>query len=509
MYIREISFSKHWVLGNGGIVLTPRRNKPASYSVEDSKSSYKVVLDNEKDGKNHFTYIIGANGVGKSSFLRTLIEYIYKEERPLTASCARAGTYFARHFSAIMDKQVYESNRIRRSENHNFSMIHISNSQTVLSEGERYDLREVRPVDADASLVILPLLYMSGEGKKNLDKLERLLLTGDKAVWGQRISFADEIYEAPLKGYATIHGSEDVNALKFLRFIEYINHPENFDSTEDFQPIMHSYVGVCDREKWDPKSVYEELKKLTADSLLCELMKEYFKDAKYANNSGKDQLTIVRLSDNQERKPYLMPLIDELKPSDIILIPRLKQMGVIKYDIMLNNIPLSRFSSGEKMLINTFAAFAPLAKEDAHIIAMIDEPENSLHPQWQQMYPLLLGHIIHEVYGIKNSHFIIVTHSPLIIQRAKDDTYGGIVSVLKFEKSEGNVVANELKDVNRYCVEELMMDQFGIEYRDPDKLCSTVEYIISKNADPIESVMSSKQIKYDIDKLYQQVIGTL
>lgn len=49
---------------------------------------------------------------------------------------------------------------------------------------------------------------------------------------------------------------------------------------------------------------------------------------------------------------------------------------------------------------------------------MIDEPEVSLHPEWQEVYiELLMDVFSHK----KGCHFIIATHSPQIISNLKKD----------------------------------------------------------------------------------------
>jgi predicted ATP-binding protein involved in virulence len=49
-------------------------------------------------------------------------------------------------------------------------------------------------------------------------------------------------------------------------------------------------------------------------------------------------------------------------------------------------------------------------------IILIDEPEISLHPEWQQRYINLL---MNTFEGFYNCKFIIATHSPLVISNLK------------------------------------------------------------------------------------------
>lgn len=70
-------------------------------------------------------------------------------------------------------------------------------------------------------------------------------------------------------------------------------------------------------------------------------------------------------------------------------------------------------SSGE---LNIFSSFLGLA---AHLcdgcLVLIDEPENSLHPEWQVRYVEMLEAVLSRHVGC---HYIVATHSPLIVSGA-------------------------------------------------------------------------------------------
>lgn len=72
-------------------------------------------------------------------------------------------------------------------------------------------------------------------------------------------------------------------------------------------------------------------------------------------------------------------------------------------------IDLSNFSSGQWHILSSLL-FAAIAVEDNSLI-LIDEPENSLHPLWQQQYLPLLSATISSVKG---THILVATHSPLV-----------------------------------------------------------------------------------------------
>jgi len=72
--------------------------------------------------------------------------------------------------------------------------------------------------------------------------------------------------------------------------------------------------------------------------------------------------------------------------------------------------PLASRSSGEQCLFLLFLGI--ISSIDDNSLILIDEPEISLHPSWQQKFVEILNQSLHAYSGC---HFIIATHSPLIV----------------------------------------------------------------------------------------------
>ncbi|HCH1718655.1 TPA: ATP-binding protein [Vibrio parahaemolyticus] len=72
--------------------------------------------------------------------------------------------------------------------------------------------------------------------------------------------------------------------------------------------------------------------------------------------------------------------------------------------------PLASRSSGEQCLFLLFLGI--ISSIDDNSLILIDEPEISLHPSWQQRFVEILKESLSEYSGC---HFIIATHSPLIV----------------------------------------------------------------------------------------------
>lgn len=76
-------------------------------------------------------------------------------------------------------------------------------------------------------------------------------------------------------------------------------------------------------------------------------------------------------------------------------------------------VDLLELSSGELNILSGFLGLAAHLEEGS--LVLIDEPENSLHPEWQIRYIEMLEAVLREHAGCQ---YIITTHSPLVLSGA-------------------------------------------------------------------------------------------
>jgi len=104
-------------------------------------------------------------------------------------------------------------------------------------------------------------------------------------------------------------------------------------------------------------------------------------------------------------------------------------------------VELLDLSSGELSLLCGFLGLAAHLEDGC--VVLIDEPENSLHPEWQQSYVEKLDAILK---GRRGCHFILATHSPLIVSGFA----GRDCTVLRLDQDpvevEDEVIANSSPD---------------------------------------------------------------
>ena len=114
-------------------------------------------------------------------------------------------------------------------------------------------------------------------------------------------------------------------------------------------------------------------------------------------------------------------------------------------------LPLNSASSGEISLISTAVFIASkLSNSQEHATVLIDEPENSLHPEWQKNYVMNLLNLF-PYYDIE---FHIATHSPMIIAGASQENN---IQLLRYDGEDFKRILSPTQSI-----EDALIDQFGI-----------------------------------------------
>ena len=168
------------------------------------------------------------------------------------------------------------------------------------------------------------------------------------------------------------------------------------------------------------------------------------------------------------------------------ILPIFTNLSEDKFDI-------NELSSGEKQLFLRTLAIRMLNPENS--IILIDEPELSLHPKWQQR--------IVDVYRKigKNNQIIIATHSPHILGSVKKENI-----MLLDKDGEGKIVVrtgDELYDSYGQPTDRVLKDIMGLETtRNPKvfKLLEEAGELVDKN----EYESEEFKIKY---KKLREILG--
>lgn len=169
---------------------------------------------------------------------------------------------------------------------------------------------------------------------------------------------------------------------------------------------------------------------------------------------------LANTNDNMTMKEINENLSNEINNIFKILDLDVRFIGLSKDEIstpMFTNLSgmefdINALSSGEKQLFLRTLSIKMLEPEDS--IILIDEPEISLHPKWQQR--------IIEIYKKigKNNQIIIATHSPHILGSVDKE------SVFLLSKDErGNIISktgDELYDTYGQPTDRILQDIMGL-----------------------------------------------
>lgn len=123
-------------------------------------------------------------------------------------------------------------------------------------------------------------------------------------------------------------------------------------------------------------------------------------------------------------------------------------------------ISIDDLSSGEKQIIIRGGYLLRYQKSIQGNIILIDEPELSLHPEWQKKILQFYKNLFIDEDGKQTSQIFVATHSPFIIHN--DTRYNDKVIILNRNKLDGTItIDNEPKYYNLNSV-ELVESAFNI-----------------------------------------------
>lgn len=172
---------------------------------------------------------------------------------------------------------------------------------------------------------------------------------------------------------------------------------------------------------------------------------------------------------------------------------------------------LSDFSSGQWQLLSSLLFAAAVVEDDSLIL--IDEPENSLHPAWQQQYLPLIRSTISCATGV---HVVVATHSPLVA--ASLDPEEAEVISLRVERG-GRIRSRKLKaDPFGWTADAILEEVFGLHSARSVDFTSQMDGALGlmakgdrKNAQLVKLVNSLSKIRETLpeDDVAREIIGSM
>lgn len=500
MYIQSFISKGQHVFGNYQINLS-RKGEPLSQEKANQMEISEIVTERDPNKKNHYTFIIGENGSGKTSLLKSLTVGLLSKYTDYNWTEIKQGglgylKYFSKPFEIYHD---YDKNRA------GFNAIAYWANYQFLRIGKPLESMYFEGSMGHYSST-LPVLRMLASRPSNLQALNKYL-RGRDLTWRVEVEFLPQPhyeYEGHGDKWVEINPNLPINLGLLIRVLRHEfqldNEPLNKQGT-DFLSFLTNNSNFPANPHY-PAKVQDALKRLAASNVFKEVMeaKKLYEQDQKKNSNDKEEL---RIYDGRENSAYIIEKDYKLTEDDIWIIPFLAELGIVRYDIFIDDVIIDDFSSGEKILIQLFCNLAPICekiKRTNSYLILFDEPETSLHPKWQQQFPFLFKKVVEDIFGLTDSHFIFCTHSPLIIMKAVELPNS---SVLRFTYENMKFNSEKITDINRYCVEQLLLDEFGISYFSKEQINKMNGALEDMN--PVEAILNTSQLKNKIDQLYKEV----
>lgn len=123
------------------------------------------------------------------------------------------------------------------------------------------------------------------------------------------------------------------------------------------------------------------------------------------------------------------------------------------------DIPINKLSSGEKQIVYRGAFLLKDINALKEVFVFIDEPEISLHPNWQKKIMDYYKNIFTDINGKQTSQIFAVTHSPFIIhnENRKNDKV-----IVMSRDDQNNIFINDKPEYYNCNSTEIIKDAFNI-----------------------------------------------
>ncbi|AVJ20365.1 MULTISPECIES: AAA family ATPase [Pseudomonas] len=354
--------------------------------------------------ENIFTLIVGQNAVGKSRLLRKIVSnYIFSQEGR-TKSSIKSGNYYNQDHSSLWNQSHNDPKQI----NYFALPSNAASHDSHLFRDHNYYLGEVRtsltsslsPSNVIAVSTGRHDRFPSATHIRNKEIIADYRYIGTDQFSKNSISSSlISLLEGLLQGRQSLHKLSDI--FEYLGFAPYLDIKLSLDrkqysrlTSEELNELHYS----------SNQSLLEFL--IGDDSRVHDNYSSASAFYEYLKSSSKTNIELGFWDHSLDMKHRT---ITEL-------IPFLKS-GLIKiFDITLislinkSRMRLSQASSGQQCMLTIMLGIAGAIKDGSLIC--IDEPEISLHPQWQTNLVKQLQEVFSNFSGC---HFVIATHSPQLV----------------------------------------------------------------------------------------------
>ncbi len=410
------------------------------------------------EGKPYTTVIIGPNGTGKSFILRTIAEIFRQFFEYSKTGKKNISLPFRFHLRYKLDDNIYEiistsiimvgkdgtphvTNIFYKNRPESYDIISMPTWEHSKSEYEisienmvwpsKLLVSAINPSDRFVFQHNQPAEFYQYLGARNTAAGTTTKSASRKAI--------SHLFNSSIEGMDFVINLKDL--LLFIGFEESLKITYTTKINKLFfsgNLTKENFIKYYE-EWWDPEFTFTKRKKENAIWSIP-YYNNNFKDKKAAIDELVNYLNgLVSRTDIFQKKPksssrYLIVdlLNGIINQEDIKMLKHLESLDIINLNGIHfkkgeTGLSIDEISSGEYHLLVALISMFSNIKQNS--IVLIDEPEISLHPNWQMRYMSFLKEVFS---NFQSCHFIITSHSHFIVS----DLEGNSSKVIGLSKGE-------------------------------------------------------------------------
>ncbi|MFV1885249.1 MAG: AAA family ATPase [Balneola sp.] len=499
---------KNITLSNGFRLISLELNK---HKVFKSRIKYHFQDELDSHEQLYTTVIIGPNGTGKSNLLKVVIQ-LFRELSHLKQGLKRNYDVDG-EFSLVYD---FEGNRYEysnivqseKAENSTLTRKVASKQAYYLKNGDEVDFYDIKlPEAIVANSIMLTDKYpvLRNDREKERFPIYHYLGVKNRPQQASTRSYVRKTVEFVVQQMTSYSFKECLDRVSgFLGLsgavvIQYrtINTSMFFWGNLKVDSLKSYFRAI--RTKYSKKDTIPpfKLKYFSGiendDSLLqsiCDYCNELKKDERlgYIYRSSAKLIRFDIIDDSHHKrlqKEY--ELLEHLRSLGMISTPEIKLSDGDEYS-------LEESSSGQYHFFSSMIGIIATAKPNSLIF--IDEPEVSLHPNWQMQYLSFLRELLDS--GLyQGCHVVIATHSHFLIS----DLKGKSSNIIGLKKTNNRIETVDLPcdiDTFGWSAEDVLYNVFDVS--------TTRNFYVAREIGFILKEISKKEIdSIEIEKKYKEL----
>ena len=432
---------------------------------------YYDFIDDEDNQETIYTSVlIGPNGTGKSNLFRTVIE-LFKELNDLRNGGERSykvNGQFSLKYG--IDNNIFDYTNFRNFEKtENFNSNDKKYISYLLKNGKFISTAEaILPTAIVANSIMLTdkyPIYNSVEVfpiYKYLGIRNKTQNASTRSYVRKTIEFIVQEFDSSVFRQGLINASEFLGLGKAIEIVYYTLNTNFFFQKAGLTPEMLNNYFTSIKETYDnsPTTAPFKLNTYLKLSENKELIKEI---CRFCNQLSEGE-RLIKIP-NRVVKKIKYNIISETSfqqlKSEFILLEHLRQLGILTApDVQLNrsgDYSLQESSSGEYHFFSSMVGLMATIKSNSLIF--IDEPEVSLHPNWQMQYLTFLRKLF-PGKEFSSSHLMVATHSHFLIS----DLDGQNSKIIGLRRNREISVVNLPENVDTYgwSAEDVLFNIFNV-----------------------------------------------